>query len=438
MTVDVRKRRPWVLKRKIGHISLVIAVGGLILSEAGIFFGLLQGQGWRILATGFEAATIGALADWFAVSALFHHIPIPLIGRHTNIIVKNRQKLTEAIVELVTTKWLSSEIIYEKLQGVRISSGVFGMMEKENNQELIMEFLGNLLRRFSENLDNPQMASLFHKLVKDQVMDMDVAPALGAWLEQTVRDKEHVRLVNFFLGEFQKALDDPSSRKLIHEKLRWAMASYGSEDFVKSAALRIGRWTGAIDPDLITARLLEIFKTLVAEVREDRDHALRLKLDRSLLDLAKRLQENNPEILHFIHHLKAGLLEDERAQKIIFESLSRLKVTFTYELAGKETVFMKLLRKNVFRFVREMRQDKAAQDKLDSWLKETFARLVNKYHHEVGNMVRSSLLKLDDKALVWQVKEKVGDDLQYIRLNGAVVGGLAGILIALLKMLLLQ
>src|SRR5690606_12856549 len=217
-------------------------------------FGLLQGQGWRILATGFEAATIGALADWFAVSALFHHIPIPLIGRHTNIIVKNRLNLTEAIVELVTTKWLSSEIIYEKLQGVRISSGVFGMMEKENNQELIMEFLRNLLRRFSENLDNPQMASLFHKLVKDQAMDMDVAPPVGAWLEQTVRDKEHVRLVNFFLEEFQKALDDPTSRKLIHEKIRWAMASYESQDFLKRAALRIGRWTGAIDPDLITER----------------------------------------------------------------------------------------------------------------------------------------------------------------------------------------
>ena len=111
------------MKSKVGHISLLIAIGGLVITEACIHLGLLQGPIWRILATGFEAATIGGLADWFAVSALFHKIPIPIVSRHTNIIVKNRSKLTEAIVELVTTKWLSSEIIHEKLEGLQIAAG---------------------------------------------------------------------------------------------------------------------------------------------------------------------------------------------------------------------------------------------------------------------------------------------------------------------------
>ena len=148
------------MKSKIGHISLVIAITGLLLTEVGIHFGLLQGWFWRVLATGFEAGTIGALADWFAVSALFHHIPLPVIGRHTNIIVKNRQKLTEAIVELVTTKWLSPDIIYTKLEGLKITSGIFRVLEKPRNLNLGVDLIRQVLVQLVENLDAAQLVNL--------------------------------------------------------------------------------------------------------------------------------------------------------------------------------------------------------------------------------------------------------------------------------------
>src|SRR5690606_16690944 len=147
-------------KSKIGHISLIIAVSGLVLTELGIHFGLLQGWFWRVIATGFEAGTIGALADWFAVSALFHHIPLPVIGRHSNIIVKNRQKLTEAIVELVTTKWRSPDIIYEKLEGIKITSAVFKVLEKTKNLHLAVDLIRQLLVQLIGNMDVGQLVNM--------------------------------------------------------------------------------------------------------------------------------------------------------------------------------------------------------------------------------------------------------------------------------------
>src|SRR5690606_33096238 len=127
--------------------------------------------------------------------------------------------------------------------------------------------------------------------------------------------------------------------------------------------------------------------TLVSEMRADPKHALRNKLDQSLLDFARQLKQNDPDVLKLINQFKTGLMEDSKAQGMMREILSRLKVTFTGELANKGTVFMKVLGRNISRLNKEMQEDKRTQDKLDEWLKGTFARLINRYHHELGNMV---------------------------------------------------
>lgn len=425
------------MKSKIGHISLLIAIVGLIITELGIYLGFLNGQAWVILATGFEAATIGALADWFAVSALFHRIPIPLVSRHTNIIVKNRHKLTEAIVELVTTKWLSSDIIREKLQGVQMAEGLFKMLEKPKNLDRVMHFFRSLLNRFSENLDNPQVAFLFQKLLKDQIADMDIATPLGNWLDSVIRGKDHVQIVELLLDQSMHTLDESETRNLIQIKLKWALQSYEKQDWVKRSAIWIGKKTGGIDLDLLTDRLLDIARMMATEARQNPEHPLRQKLDLALLEFAQNLKNADPASLVFINKLKLKVIGDNKTQSIILDFLSRLKITFTEQLESSETTFMMLLRDNINRLIREVQGDKKTQQKIDGWLKGTIAQLIDKYHHEIGNMVRSSLLKLDDKGLVAQIKDKVGDDLQYIRLNGALVGGLVGIFIAGLRILLL-
>ncbi|MEI8079208.1 MAG: DUF445 family protein, partial [bacterium] len=101
-------------RNRLGLYSLLVAATGFALLETGITLGFLPGAFWRILTYGFEAATVGALADWFAVSALFHEIPLPFLRRHTNIIAKNRQRITDGVVDMVMTKWLTVEAIQEQ------------------------------------------------------------------------------------------------------------------------------------------------------------------------------------------------------------------------------------------------------------------------------------------------------------------------------------
>lgn len=426
------------MKSRIGRTSLLIAVGGFIATELGIHMEILQGAFWRILATGFEAGTIGALADWFAVSALFHTIPIPVISKHTNIIAKNRHKLTEAIVELVTTKWLSFDVIYQKLQGIGMADGMLKMLQHPKNMRIALDLSRHLLQRFVDHLDNPRVLLLFRNMLKKQIQAMDIAIPLGSWLESLVLAKGHHAIIDRLLKESSKALDDPSAREMVQEKLKMVLESYEKKDLIKKAVVKIGRWTKGIDIDLLTDRLLEMAQVMAFEAESNPGHPLRQKLDQSILDLASRLKNGDPSTLASIDSFKEKVSEDQQLQQMLLAALRRVKAGLYEELSDNNTVLMGFVKTKAEQLIKELRSDAATLLEIDHWMKETIAGLINKYHHEVGTMVRESLLKLDDEELVLQIKDKVGDDLQYIRLNGAVVGGLVGVFIAIARIVFLQ
>ncbi|MFC4873547.1 DUF445 domain-containing protein [Negadavirga shengliensis] len=425
------------MKSRIGHISLICAIAGFLLLEAAMHFDLLAGPFWRILATGFEAGTIGGLADWFAVSALFYEIPIPLVRRHTNIIVKNRDKLTEGIVELVTTKWLSPEMLREKLAGVEIAKNVVQVLEEPHNMDRTLDFIRTVFYRFTEDLDHPKMAVLLQKLLKDQIQDLDIAGPLGSWLKEAVGQKKHHEILEMAIGEISKSIEEPDTRKLVYKKLKAAVEEYAQKDWIKKSAIWLGKRTGGIDLDLLTDRLLDLALVLMGETKNDPQHPVRQKLDQYLLEFANALESGEEQAVSYVEQLKHNFILNDTARVIIQDMLYKLKNTLEGQLSHARTPFMELVKRQLVRFLDELKGDPEAQAKLDAWLKESLEKLVDKYHPELGNIVRSSLGRLDDHGMMQQIKDKVGDDLQYIRLNGAVVGGLVGIVIAVLRWLLL-
>lgn len=426
------------MKSNIGHYSLITALCGFILLEASLYQGWLQGDFWRILLTGFEAATIGALADWFAVSALFYEIPIPLIRRHTNIIVKNRQKLTEGIVDMVTTKWLSPEIIQEKLTDVNLAENLIKLMEEPANLNRTLDILRMVAGRFAENLDHPKLAIWMQKLLKDQMQEVELGKPLGNWMMEAISTQKHQPVVDIMIQEISKTIQQPSTRKVVFEKLKATLDAYEKQDWIKKSTIWIGKKTGGIDLDLLTDRILDIIQLLGEEIVLDRAHPIRVKLDGYFMEFAQNLASGEDETTNYIQDLKTNLLLNAGTRRIIQQVLNRLKESVYESLENNETVFMRLVKGNVVELIAYLKNDRATQENMDSWLKNTLTQLVDKYHPEIGNMVRTSLGKLDDKGMMEQIKDKVGDDLQYIRLNGAVVGGLVGLVIAMVRWLWLD
>lgn len=423
------------MKNNLGSISLLIAFIGLVLFEVLLRMDILTHTGWRIVAAGFEAATIGGFADWFAVSALFREIPIPIIRKHTNIIAKNRAKLTEGIVDLVTNKWLSPDIISEKLNEVDLAKTILEFLQESKNQQNAIGLIQKIGLQFANDLDNPKFAEALQKILREQIATIDLATPLGIWLEKAIKDGDHHKLWELIIEESSSALTNPETKELLLSKLAVAAKEYAKKGLLKKTVLFLAEKTGGIDLDLIADDLLEKAQELMDEAKTNPSHPIRTKFDDWLLDFAHQLATGDEKSVSIIQNLKDRLMQHVEEEKLVQTLLLKSKETLTTQLQNTETPMMQFLITSLNRMITDLKNNAATQVKINLWIRETVSDLLVKFHSEIGNMVRNSMMKLNNKELVEQIEEKVGGDLQYIRLNGAIVGGLVGIIIALLKLL---
>lgn len=423
------------MKNNLGSISLLVAFAGLVFFEALLRLDILSHQGWKIVTAGFEAATIGGFADWFAVSALFHEIPIPFVRKHTNIIAKNREKLTEGIVDLVTNKWLSPDIITEKLNEVDLAKTILDFIQQPKHQQNGIRLIQNIVLKFANELDNPKFADALQKILREQIASIDLASPLGTWLEKAIKNGDHHQIWQLIIEEGSTALTNPEIKNLLLSKLEIAAEEYAKKGFLKKTVLFFAEKSGGIDLNLIADDLLSKAEELMSEAQSDPNHPIRNKFDDWMLDFAQQLTSGHEKSLDLIQNLKERVMQHVEGERVIHDLLIRSKETITAQLQNNDTPLMQFLISNLNRMLSDLQQDVAAQQKINHWIRTTVSELLVKFHSEIGNMVRSSMMKLNNKELVEQIEEKVGSDLQYIRLNGAVVGGIVGIVIALLKLL---
>lgn len=426
------------MKSNVGRNSLIVTSSGFIAMSLLIHFGFLESKGWLILLAGFEAGTIGGFADWFAVRALFHEIPIPFIKRHTNIIVNNRRKLTDGMVDLVTNKWLTPEVLKQKIAGLQMAKGVLETLQVPSNKIQAVNFLRRVLDRFADNLDQPEIATLLQKILKDQIANIDIANPLGHWLENAVKTGSHNQLWEMILEAAQRTLNARQTQDTLLVVVREKIKEYKDEGWAKKAAILLGEKTGAIDERSIVSKLTASINDLINDAKNNPTHQVRQQFDNSILEFARKLIAGEKDSQSLINNLKNKLIENTEGQEVIQGILGRFKYTVKAELASNDSAFMEMLIRYLEAILDDIRKDESKQDKIDIWLKGAIIDLITKYHEEIGNMVNESLSKLNDTELTEQIESKAGKDLQYIRLNGAIVGGLVGILLAILKLFCFQ
>jgi uncharacterized membrane-anchored protein YjiN (DUF445 family) len=407
----------------------------LVFFEVMMRMGFLSHQGWKVVLAGFEAAAIGGFADWFAVSALFREIPIPYFKRHTNIIAKNRGKLTEGIVDLVTNQWLSPEVISEKLSEMDPTKAILSFLKTPANQQKTISVVKKIVLKLAEELDNPKMAGALRDMLNEQINELDMATALGEWLDKSIKNGDHEQLWELMIEASSNAIHSPETRKLLLEKLEYAAAEYGHKSLIKGLTISLAKSIGGIDLNVLADDLLRKADEFLVEAKANPSHPIRSKFDGLILDFAQQLANGDADSRKMITNFIQGFTQHSDAEKIIHNLLAGFKQTLTEQLSTDETPLMQYVISKLNKMILDLENDLEVQGKINRWIKDTVSQLITQFHGEIGNMVRNSLSKLDNEELVAQIEEKVGSDLQYIRLNGAVVGGLVGILIALAKLI---
>jgi len=419
----------------LGNISLAGAIGGLIAADMALRYGVVSGASWQVIRQAFEAATIGGFADWFAVSALFHEVPLPVIRRHTNIIVKNRQRIVEGIADMVQNRWLAPHIIREHLSLFSASQYVLQYLGQEARFDKVLGIIRDLIGQVGRGLEAPEFAGFVERVVRDQLRDIQFAKPLGAWLGRYLRRGEHHRVWEALLTAVENAAQRSDLQRLVQGMIGRALDDYHAGGFLKQLGIQMARRLNLVNEEQLAAMLIGKLTVAVREARSDPGHPLRTWADAVVIEFADKLGIGDPDALAMVESVRIALIEAAGSGEILQRALRRLGATLEEGFKNVDSDLNRLLRQELHQRLELFRVNIAAQEQLDGWVKNFALELVEQRHGMIGQMVRGSLEKLSDLDLVRQIETKVGQDLQYIRLNGAIVGGFAGAVLAIIKVL---
>lgn len=434
------------LGRHRGHVSLTLAATGLVACETATQFGVLPPAAGRVLTTVFEGATVGGLADWFAVSALFHRIPIPGIASHTDLLALRRDRLADGIVDMVETQWLSPAVLRERLAGVSFADMLADYLRDPHNRDGVRRALRALVLPLTVALEHPVLVSALGDALQRRLMTLDLARLAGGGLQEALRDEGfRQRLGDGLADALNTALDKPALRHWLRDTVRAALADYADEGWWESAKLKLVKLF--VDGEDDSGKIDHLLDTLAGHlggvldaVRADPAHPLRQGLIDALARWAERASaEGSPPL----QALSAALVQQlgaslGGADGPLAGWLAATRHELDVELANAASVLSQRLDALIGSGIVHFITHADTRNGFDAILRRLIVEVIETRPQLIGDTVRLSLSeeRLPTRALVRQIEDKVGDELQWIRVNGAVVGGLVAGAIALLRLAL--
>ena len=422
-------------ERSLGNVSLGIAVSGFGATAIALRQGWISGPAWEVLAQAFEAATIGGLADWFAVTALFREVPLPLIRRHTNIIINNRSRIVAGVADWVQNRLLAPSVIKEYLAGFSASRFIVDYLGSEAWTENVLSVLKDLIGQVARGLHAPEVVTFLDRALKDQLHNQKIAVPLGRFLAKWLRSGDHHHVWETILSALEKAVRGPEAREFAHRILVRSLNEYKERRILRSFAVDAARWLDIVNEEEMVSALLSKIQGVIHEAHHNPQHPLRVKLDGTLLEFADNLAAGDSDAVSMVEKLQTALIEGTDAQEILRNALQRLSQTVDEQLSLPDSDLVRLMRRIFQERLGVLRGDPDGQKRLDAWVQSVAIELVERHHDAIGEMVCASLQSLSDDALIAQIEGKIGRDLQYIRLNGAIVGGLVGAMLAIARFL---
>jgi uncharacterized membrane-anchored protein YjiN (DUF445 family) len=364
-----------------------------------------------------EASMVGALADWFAVTALFRRplgLPIP----HTAIIPTRKDQLGAGLGDFVGTHFLSEQVVRDRLKSVGVAARVGGWLTDPDHARRVTDEAATALRGAIEVLRDDDVRAVLEQALLPRLLEAPVGPPLGRLLTRVVEDRAHE-------GVLQLAIDQVN---------RWLAQN---EDVVVDAVARQApAWSPRFVDEAVALRVYREVVRVAGEVQRDPEHPLRRSVDRFLAQTGRDLQDDL-ETIHRAEQLKAGLLAHPAVRAAAGDLAGSVRGALLEAVANPDGELRRRAAAGVASFGGRLSSDDRLRAKVDGWLEDAAAYLVTTYRDELTATITETVNRWDGEETARKVELAVGRDLQFIRINGTLVGGLAGIGIHALTQLLL-
>ncbi|MCG7379232.1 DUF445 domain-containing protein [Paenibacillus sp. ACRSA] len=410
--------------KKAAAWSLVIMGAGFAASLP--FQGSLVG---KMLVGSFEAGLVGGLADWFAVTALFRHplgIPIP----HTALLPKNRDKMTEGLVSAVENNLLNKDSITEKITGFKAAETVMDTLARELHTDGAKTMIDTLCKRILAGLPVEQIAPLVAREIKSQAGAFDLGPILERASIQMSERGYDVKALDYGLKQAEEWLVKPETIMFLGETGMKAVSGIQLNGLMQFA---MNAFMGYLNEERLGSILQGYLFDRVEDMKRE-GSALRYKV----LDLVRtqtvRLAMSE-SVQQGLNDWKNSMLDGWNAEETVLNKLTELRDKALAGMEDGQYVDTYAL-PAIERVLSDLRADEALLAGLNAKIVEGVTTLLEKNHSKIGNLVRENVDKMDNASLVSLIEDKVGQDLQWIRINGAVTGFIIGIALTALRIVL--
>lgn len=413
--------QPKTSTRRLATVSLIFMAVGFVVSLP------FKENAWVFwLQSGFEAGLVGGIADWFAITALFRH-PLGLKIPHTNLLPKNRERVIESIVHMLETDLLNKESIVAKLQHMTLADRVIKILRSilvlPAFRATVTELMVGLIRKlpkeaileFANTRVTETIKAYPSKRLAVRAMQLNEERRLDEWLMDQLLDYG------------QRLLEDPVIRDQIGRLAYTAMIDQEKNTFLRVTARTVQK---VYSEEKLSLVIQGVLLTVIQDMRHVHhpnrlailDHLRRnlaqLSIDEERLAKIDAWKASEVDRFDFVPVIEraydAGLIELERY--------------LTSDAFWSERAMPMLSRA-----LDDWEQHPTFKDSSDQWMKEQLVRFVEQNHQKIGGLVRENLNRFDTETLIHMIEDKVGSDLQWIRVNGALCGFIIGLILGAIK-----
>ena len=366
-----------------------------------------------------EAGIVGGLADWFAVTALFRHplgLPIP----HTAIIPANWELMAQRVGTMVGDRVLTKDYVTHEISRFDIAELLARAAERIKPANL--EAAVRAVARWAAEQVTPSATGDAALWLTHLARANPIAPLLATGIEISRKQGWDQRLIEAVAAALIEALDRPDFRTTVGDLVDEVLAGYRAQMGVYPRILMgLANTFGLIDRE----RLVTALHTALKKIADDPDDPLRRRLTETLAALPERLR-TDPALAARVEAAKEELLASPAVARLLEDAAVGLRKLVTADLAAQPSELVSWITARLDRARRTLAEDTALRQSLDRWLKERLTEAVDRYHDRIARFIERGVHALGPEGAVRLIEEHAGDDLQYIRVNGTVVGGLAG------------
>jgi uncharacterized membrane-anchored protein YjiN (DUF445 family) len=371
-----------------------------------------------------EASMVGAIADWFAVTAIFHHPFGMRFIPHTAIVPRNRQRIARGLSQFIQSNFLTSAAVVQRIRDFRPARTLYGWLLRPQNAEAVANYVVRLTAYGLQALDDERVGNYLQQTVARRLKAADVAGAAAQLLDVLTEKQRHHELLDAALRSLDDVLARPDTQAFI------------AGEVAKSAPLLkwLSDWLGLKLDNRAALKIVEVAVKKVSEVRRDQDHELRRRFDAFVADFIARLKADD-SLRERVHRLRDEALDSPALGRYLSGLWEEVRGWLAAEYDRSPSSLHQRVTAMLEGLGRTLRADREIQQWIDEQILKAAPAIIEEHRAKIGAFIEDQIMGWHEEKLVGELERHIGPDLQYIRINGTLVGGLAGLLIAAITQL---